>query len=254
MPRKKRNHLLPIDDQGVPLKLRWIVEFIHKGFLQALEYGDGREADWVVRASILHYLIKKEWSRKHKMPSASANDKKYNDCLGDIYHKAYRLCVKSFEGGLEYSEEYNHPLIRWAYIVTEMSLSEGRRKEREILFSNPDVTKKRVIESLRNENQKLREFENPFCPYFEPHTWGLIEAARKFAEQTTGEDIFSQNFWQPLLKARGTKYIRVINSSSCLIPHKNINGDRIISLPGTRGQTKMLFTKFYYQHFKKRPQ
>ena len=251
MARKKRNLILPIDDRGVPEKLRWIIDLVHEGFLKEVKYGDGREADWVVRASILHYLIKKEWSKKHKMPSASKNDKKYNNCLGDIYHKAYKLCVKSFEGGFEYSEEYNHPLIRWAHILSELSLSEGGRKEREILFNRPDLTKKMYIESLQNENRKLKEFKNPFCPFSEPHTWGLIEVARTFAEQTMGEDVFYKDFWLPLLRARGAKYIREINSPACLIPHKDINGDRVISLPGTRGQSKMLFFQFYYQNFKK---
>jgi hypothetical protein len=48
MPRKKRNQILPIDDRGVPEKFRWIIQFVHEGFLKACEYGDGGEADWCV--------------------------------------------------------------------------------------------------------------------------------------------------------------------------------------------------------------
>ncbi|MEL6499864.1 MAG: hypothetical protein AAFQ23_00460 [Cyanobacteria bacterium J06623_1] len=253
MPRKKRNSILPVCDKAIPSKFRWVAEAIESQILQLSTYQDGREVSFIAMSYYFHYLIKKEWNSRHKLPSVAKAEKEAVNANADIYHQAYRLAVKCFEDGIGYSESYSHPSIWFAGILEELSLSEGNIARRLSFLDSTDSSKPDYLDLLREDYSQIRQFNNPYDPNNEPHTWRLIESASEFAEQTMGRGVFYRDFWRPFLKSRGDRFIKLSRSTSTILLKKYTNGDRYINSPGTRGQSKVLFIDWYYANSKSVP-
>ncbi|HEY9601248.1 MAG TPA: hypothetical protein V6C85_06525 [Allocoleopsis sp.] len=148
----------------------------------------------------LHWVIKKKWLSKHKIPTRRGYTKLYEP-RGELLYRILELCLQlhSSKWGGNYRNAFD-----WFHQYLEFE----RSGEIELVLKSDSDSKKGWKRSYQKAHRacliSLRDGVNPYHKIEEPHIYRLMEAALPLAEQS---DIFEANFWKPFLRAY-TAWIR----------------------------------------------
>jgi hypothetical protein len=154
-----------------------------KGFISRFDL-----AEWLHRVMIVHWVIKKRFNTRHKIPLK----KKYADTyksMGTLYADVYRACERlhSFTNG-----KYRNAAHYFGMILKEQRV-EGLNLG----------TKRATLDGIKRENSYLSRGddteESPFDPIDFPHTY---EFFRLLIAMSNRNDILRKEVFEPLKKSR----------------------------------------------------
>jgi hypothetical protein len=171
---------------------------IQQPFLKLGKFDDAVETQivslqghWTI---ILHWIIRKKWKSRHKIPISKPND---YEPLGEVYYRLLELCIQIHamhpSGYLSASEWFSR-------------IIQGERNEQyRLIFaiaskSRLTPTKGEASALLLCTSGKLKHFQNPYDPTKEPHAHKLIEKSIVYA-QRHDFDYFAKDYWKPFIKA-----------------------------------------------------
>lgn len=149
------------------------------------------EALWVVA---LHWVFKKKWSKRHKIPANRAVKDAVKP-LGELLYRILELCIQCHAVLPVNSTRCGNAAQWFDCVVWETK----RRDFAEILFQSykKGQGKKQEVGEIWTEIRLLKGGSNPFNLEFSPHSFRLVDEALKLAKLEN----FNQEYWRPLLKA-----------------------------------------------------
>lgn len=159
-------------------------------------------------ALFVHWIYKKHWNEKHKLPWMKKESREALDKEGELGFQILRLCL-----GLAGYENSDTAALRWGAIFIEGRIL-GLRKVYEILPSKETnqvnlsgassikkIDKRNLKQHLQEKSKKLGDKtdpSNPFAPTKLPQFSSLIEDAIAKEKQNTA---FKNSYWRPFTKA-----------------------------------------------------
>lgn len=150
------------------------------------------EGIWLIA---LHWVFKKQCSKKHKIPAcrivASAVEP-----LGELLFRISQICKEVHYILPPSSTSYDNAAKWFACVAWESK--RGDSEEICDLSDKKGRGKKAWVRSIWNEWNLLKEEQNPYELSHCPHTFKLVDEARKLVKNS---DVFNDNYWKPLLKA-----------------------------------------------------
>lgn len=157
----------------------------NNGLIQHLNFNDNV---WEVA---LHWLLKKKWHSKHKIP-VSRNVATKIEPLGEFLLQILEICSQVH---LMYPSGYINATEWFYHIVLEMR--NGDINEICTPIKKGDGKFKHCSE-IRSHVKVLKQSKNPFDSARSPHTYRLIEASINLSQKS---DKFDDGCYQPLIKA-----------------------------------------------------
>jgi hypothetical protein len=137
----------------------------------------------VVWTVALHWLYKKKWASKHRIPG-SRDLAKDIEPIGDLLLAVLELAIQLHAVPNPYNAQYSDASEWFALAGPELRgvilLSLGQGKRADVAF-------------MRGLKKELGEFRNPFPPDSTPHLYGLIQAAIDLSQQS---DHFYRVYWR----------------------------------------------------------
>ncbi len=135
----------------------------------------------------LHWLIKKKYNSRHKIPVKRDMAKAF-ESWGDYLLATYELCLQCHP--LNNSRQYQSGADWFGKILTEVRV--------DLLNSSLDqayrgTTKRSQVNDTREIIKAMRNGENPIDVSRHPHTYALISAAIKLADES---DHFRKDYWE----------------------------------------------------------
>lgn len=161
------------------------------------------QGNWCI---ILHWIIRKKWRKKHKIPGDRARNKDFEP-LGELYYRILQLCIEvhPFDpGGYASAADWFRRIITSerddAYKLIFAVACRARKPPTKTDVASEFARKAVALKRFRYPFD-VREFANPYCPVEEPHMNKLIASAVRIAET---EDLFRDNYWTPFVDATDT--------------------------------------------------
>jgi hypothetical protein len=148
---------------------------------EQLLLGGIADAVWGVS---LHWLYRKKWSSKHKVPGHRTL-KSAVEPFGEVLRALLELAIQTHAVGAPSSKRYTHACHWFRLAAPEL---------RAICFSDRG-SKTELVADLREILAALKDLQNPFLPWECPHLYGLIEAAISIAEKN---DRYHNEYWRGL--------------------------------------------------------
>ncbi|MDJ0571503.1 MAG: hypothetical protein QNJ53_20985 [Pleurocapsa sp. MO_192.B19] len=154
-----------------------------------------REGRWLI---VFHWVIKKKWLSKHKIPT---RQKKYEP-EGEFWFWILELCLQLHS--TKWGKPYENAADWFSWIVYERRLPDWEALFPELKQSNSDekpigrITKTKFKENEQLISGDLRQGKNPWHPEFNPHHYSIISAALEMSEYS---DRFHNQFWKKFLAA-----------------------------------------------------
>lgn len=178
----------------------------------------------------LHWLYRKKYSSKHKIPG-KLKHRQACEPLGDFLYQLLNLCSElhtvSPEGYINAGEWFKK-------VVFEMRLGDVQA----ILSDDEGGGKtKYVDEVIRREIAQLRDRENPFDASTSPHTHKLVDAAIGL---TNRSDIFLKKHYSPLIQAY-TSWARELRENATF-EYLLVEGEKLVAKRG-KGKAKIPIAK-----------
>lgn len=146
----------------------------------------------------LHWVIRKKWSSKHKIPVSPRYVKSYEPG-GEVLYRLLELCAQVHIVGR--GSEYPNAGQWFAEICMEAMNEEI--KDVILPNRNPTVSLPKKIDFIRETGRRIawmsmKEPKNPINPATHFHLWQLIEHCLQLRLKS---DRFETNFWKPYLKS-----------------------------------------------------
>ncbi len=157
----------------------------NNGLIQHLNFNDNV---WEIA---LHWLLKKKWDSKHKIP-VNRNIAAKIEPLGELLLQIIEICSQVH---LLYPDGYTNA-TEWFYHIA-LEMKNGDIDDICTPIKKGEGKSKHCSE-IRSHIKKLRQIENPFDSVRSPHTHKLIQASINLCENF---DIFKNNYYLPLIKA-----------------------------------------------------
>jgi len=137
---------------------------------------------------IMHWVIKKKWISRHKIPFPRKAQALYEP-KGDYWFWILELCLQLHP--TEFGQKYRNAGEWFCWLIHEQRQVNGAG------VVNDKIRKGGQKEAIRQNYQsisgKLRRGENPFNQESTPHHWLLAEAGLSLAEVS---DRFDQQYWK----------------------------------------------------------
>jgi hypothetical protein len=182
---------------------------------------------------VLHWVIKKKWLSKHKIPFMRSVGKLYEP-EGDLWYWILELCIQCHAtkfGNFYRNASHWYSGLFWEVKLPniEYCISHSQKQE---TTTHPNG----MTEYRKNHQQTvgfLRKLENPFNVAIEPHHYRLMQAS---IEMTETSDRFREQYWYKFLAAY-SKWIEALKKFN-FISVKNYRGvERLVAQEG-RGKFK----------------
>jgi hypothetical protein len=155
----------------------------------------------------LHWVVKKKWLSKHKIPVPREIAKIFEP-KGEYLYRLLEICIQVHNS--KWGKPYNNGLAWFSQIV----VAEREANIKHVLKDQADETysQKGYSRSFRDDQRQkigqLENLQNPWHPELSPHHHRLMAAALELAGVS---DKFFDDYWKPFLKAyRG--WIRSLDS------------------------------------------
>lgn len=162
----------------------------------------------------LHWVIKKKWISKHKVP-ISPKYVKFYEPKGEQLYRILEMCIQchSTPWGAHYSNaaQWFSAIVATErgmeidYVLNESEKAKGKEGngktkdnrvyKNDMLYHHWEVIK--ILQYAGNDVIKT-PMKKPYSPNEMPHHYCLIEAASDLARNS---DIFKKQFWNPYLAA-----------------------------------------------------
>jgi len=157
-----------------------------------------QEGLWTI---ILHWVIRKKWNEKHKIPGDRVRNKDY-EALGALYFWILELCIQvhAFErSGYLSAAEWFACIIKHerdgAYRTIFEVASGARTSPSKTEISNYLAEKASALKKFKYPYDPP-EFWNPYDSEKDPHMHKLIAAATRYAETASN---FRKQYWKPFV-------------------------------------------------------
>ena len=141
-----------------------------------------------------HYLYKKRWNSKHKMPIRQTAEQSIAlKAYGDFWDTLIELSTQCHASGSPHSHFYDNASQWMARIVQE-------KRSLKINKIEDGITRKGkvgLVELLRAKVKLLTEEQNPENQEITTHMFRLYEDSIHLSES----DVFKDKYWSPHLKA-----------------------------------------------------
>lgn len=138
----------------------------------------------------LHRVYRQHWDSKHKFPCRLTKaERQAIEIYGDYWWEQLKLCER-----LHSHQNFGEPYANAAHWFTFLFLEFKEIK----VNSDSDVSKTDLTDFMSQSLKKLRNYENPFDPDFEPHLARLIDAAISLANPFNQ---FRRQHWYPFLRS-----------------------------------------------------
>lgn len=148
---------------------------------------------------IFDWVRRKKINSKYRIIGHRETIASYEPCA-EVYFRILELAIQLHASSVSPYLSASH----WFRYICEENLREQISESLAIAKGEKDPPQKtEAIQSWRIQNQKLRNFENPFSQREQPHLYLLIAAAIEKAESDKSNDIFVKKYWRPYLKALG---------------------------------------------------
>jgi hypothetical protein len=142
-----------------------------------------REFSRVVWVVALHWLYKKKWASKHRIP-VSRDLAKDIEPIGDLLLAALELAIQLHAVPNQYKAQYSDASEWFAAACPEL---------RRVILPSLGQGKRADVAFMRGLKKELSEFQNPFPQDETPHLHGLIQAAIDLSQQS---DHFYRVYWR----------------------------------------------------------
>lgn len=180
----------------------------------------------------LHYVFKRKWDSKHKIPiRLKPTTQKSFRLWGDYLYTILELCIQCHASpGIQVS--YRNAAEWFEGVAREMKTSDLKAS-----LSAIKGLKRNEVDQQRKLLKALKEYENPGNLLTHPHAFLLVESARNLAQRS---DEFCNQYWKPFITAC-SKLLQDIESSSTWqtvfekdgLPYVQAGrGNRILPYPG----------------------
>lgn len=172
----------------------------------------GNEAKWLL---ILHWVIKKKWISKHKIPVKRALANLYEPA-GLLWFHFLELCIQchslhsdgNYRNAAEWFgfliKERKLSILEYIFIQEQKEADDKNRKQGVRPLNKNTQQTHRVIATSKVEfidknqyiSKCLRKEINPFDPNHDTHHYRLIQACLELSHRS---DTFRQKFWKDFL-------------------------------------------------------
>ena len=179
------------------------------------------EAEWLI---VFHWVIKKKWLKKHKIPIKPKPAKLFEP-KATYWYWVLELCIQlhTFQKDSTYKNagDWFKALVNERKSINLASFDSivelEETEERKSAWSGE---KESVIKAEKHLIGALRKSENPFDASFYPHHYNLFQTALQLKDTS---DQFRGEFWNPFLTAY-SQWIESLraNFASCHAVGENI--------------------------------
>lgn len=180
---------------------------IQQPFLRLGKFDDAVETQilslqghWTI---ILHWVIRKKWQKKHKIPGNKASNKGYEP-LGELYFRILELCIQVHPydcfGYLSASDWFTRIITHERNAAYQMifTIASGARESPTKTEVSNNFHQLAVALNKFRYPYDPQAFSNPYDPVEDPHMYRLIASAVQYGETA---DRFRDDYWKPLATA-----------------------------------------------------
>jgi len=193
---------------------------------------------------ILHWVTKKKWNKKHKIPYPKTSGKDYEK-EGVLWYWILELCIQchSSQWGNRYSNAYEwcrSLILERTYPDIMLIGSSDLQKEWQEIFRCESSTD--FVLNEQSISGILRKGANPWHPVICKHHHHLIQACLQEQDRS---DIFREKYWKPFLNHYSQWISFIRNSPKVRWVKLNYEKEtpRIITSSG-RGRGKLRINAF----------
>jgi hypothetical protein len=156
----------------------------------------------------LHWVVKKKWLSKHKIPVSREVAKLYEP-KGEYLYRLLEICIQVHAS--RWGEYYNNNGLAWFGYIVKTERDANIRHVLNNEAKNETYSQGGYGRAFRDDQRQiiaqLENLQNPWHPELSPHHHRIMAAALELEVS----DIFLNNYWKPFLKAyRG--WIRSLDS------------------------------------------
>lgn len=182
---------------------------------------------------VLHWVIKKKWLSKHKIPFMRSVGQLYEP-EGDLWYWILELCIQCHAtkfGNSYRNSSHWYSCLFWEIKLPNIEYCLSRTQKQETTTYADGMTKYR-----KNHQQIvgfLRKLENHFNVAIEPHHYRLMQASIEMADTS---DRFRKQYWYKFLAAY-SKWIEALKKFNFISVENHRGDERLVAQVG-RGKFK----------------
>lgn len=140
----------------------------------------------------LHYVFKRKWNSKHKLPiRLKPTSKKAFRLWGDYLYTILELCIQCHAA----------PYIQISYPNAAKWFEQVAQEMKTADLNTAPATKgskRETVDKHRELLKALKKYENLGNSLTHPHSFALVESARNHAQRS---DEFCKKYWKPFIAA-----------------------------------------------------